>query len=123
MPPRKSSPRRRLVVPLSAQTTPQRGYCTGCRRQILTARYDAQIRHFDPQPLSQLGECQALLLGLKTWWVFDSFIYKRNVEAINSSPTGRGGVIYRDHHCAHPQPVGELVHFPGSNYDREEPDF
>lgn len=111
------------LTPLSAQARPQRGHCQTCRRQILTARYDALPLHLDPQPLSQLGEFHALAHGLKTWWIFDSFIYKRHADAINSSPTGLGGIIHRQHDCTQPQPTEALVHFRQSNYDREEPDF
>lgn len=114
---------RRWVTPFGAQTKPQVGYCRNCKRTVLTARYDAQPRHWDPQPLSSEGELIALLLGLKTWWIFDSYIYKRNAEAIKSSPTGRGGIILRDHNCSLPQPQGSATNFRMKNYDSEDPGF
>lgn len=112
------------IVGMSAQSTPQIGRCSRCRRTILSARYDALLRHWDPQPLSQIGELRALTLGLKTWWLFaPNRVYKRHSEAITASPTGLGGVIIRDHDCAHPHPTGLEVDFGHGIYDREEPDF
>lgn len=109
--------------PLMAQSKAQLGHCATCERQILTARYDALTRHWDPQPLSQLGELEALFCGVKTWWLFGSTTYRRHADAITTSPKGTGGIIVRDHDCDRPQPQGASVNFNYSTYDGDDPGF
>ncbi|WP_157107477.1 hypothetical protein [Nocardia grenadensis] len=75
------------------------GRCHLCRREILTALYDARPHHFDPQHLSLTGEILALAQGYRTWFIADGNLSRRTTWAINTSPHGLGGKIVRDHRC------------------------
>lgn len=78
----------------------------------MTATYDALPKRFDPQPLSPLGEIDALLHKRKTWFIANGNLSKRTTWAITTSPSGLGGAIVQEHDCQTPQPFGAATAFP-----------
>lgn len=83
------------------------GYCRDCRTRIWVALWDALPLFMDTQALSLLGELHSHLRGLETWWQVGEHLYKRHAGAIQESPHGYGGVVYRTHSCMITQPLGD----------------
>lgn len=98
-------------------SAPRNGHCHVCRCSTLTATYDALPIRLDPQPLSLLGEIDAVLHKKQTWFIANGNLYKRNVWAIKTSPTGFGGSIHQGHLCGAPQPSGLATNFPTPRSD------
>lgn len=94
------------TTPSGARTRPRTGFCSLCKRKILTAVYDALPVQLDRQALSLVGELDAALQGLQTWWVVGDNLYRRHAADIQASPRGFGGLIYRDHRCSVTEPLG-----------------
>src|SRR5882757_2722802 len=94
---RGAKPRPLRPTPHSYQTKPRSGVCPDCSKKILVSLFDALPVQWDPQPLSLLGELEAHLRGLRTWWLFDTGTYRRRAHSIQESPTGLGGFVHRDH--------------------------
>lgn len=102
---------------------PRHSRCHRCHSPTLTGTYDAQPLRLDPQPLSQLGEIEALVFGHKTWLLANGNLFRRNSWSIKTSPTGLGGTIHRTHICQRPQPQPPATAFPPPPPDADDPGF
>lgn len=112
MPPRKKRP---YVYPAHLRNSrPRLAHCDRCKLQILSATYDALPVILDPQPLSMIGELDALASRNRTWLIAAGTLWKRTAWAIKTSPRGFGGTVHRTHQCHRGHPRGALVKPPES---------
>lgn len=93
----------------------------GCGVPILAMTRNAVPRGLDDAPLTSLGELDAHLQELKTWWIVGANTYRRTADMIKRSPTGLGGTIHRDHRCAARKPSGAAVKPPPPPLPLEPP--
>lgn len=91
---------------------PKTAHCDKCKLQVLSATYDALPVILDPQPLSMLGELDALASRNRTWFIAAEALWKRTAWAIKTSPKGFGGTVHRTHQCHRGHPRGALVKPP-----------
>lgn len=89
---------------------PRPGVCVDCRAQILVAQYSALPLALDPQPLTALGEIDALLHGARTWYRVGENLMRRSAFLMRNS-VGYGGTIHRDHKCERGHPHGAAVKY------------
>ena len=105
-----------------SRTRPRPAHCRECYAPILGAIYDALPIKFDPYPLTPWGELLACLSGCKTFLLANGMLWARNRYAIETSPTGLGGIILRTHTCGNLYPPPEGIKMI-KTYDYDEPDF
>jgi hypothetical protein len=122
--PRKPRTKKTYVYPAHLRNSkPRFSRCHLCGLQTLTCTYDALPLRLDPHPLSLAGEIVTASLGLRTWLLSCGNVWRRNVWCIQSSPTGTGGTIHREHHCDRGHPTPQEVKTLESPHRDTEPPF
>ena len=97
--------------------------CRRCHRPILAGSHRGDPIKLDPQNLTQIGELNALLVGLQTYLHCPpNVLYRRHHIAITDEPRPMFGTIHRLHHCDKEQPSGASV-APERKYNYDEPGF
>lgn len=105
-----------------SRTKPRPAQCRECFAPILGGIYDALPIKLDPYPLTPWGELLSALSGCETFLLACGTLWRRNTYAIQTSPTGLGGIILRTHICGNSIPTGNCVLLQ-SRFENEEPDF
>ena len=87
-----------------ATTYPRVSHCSGCDRTVLAGNVHGLMTLYDPYVLSQVGEAEALIRGLRTFHAFYPRFDQRNEYSIRAEPVPRIGHIIREHRCETPEP-------------------
>lgn len=99
---------------------PRAGRCPICRRNVLCGYDGGLFQTYDFHLLSQRGEVEALVRGLRTYHAQHPHFTRRTVSLIQNYPVPRIGFIVRQHRCDTPEPKPEALQ---PDQDRELPDL
>lgn len=80
-------------------SAPRMTTCSACRASVMVGYHRGWPIPFDTYPLSPYGEAEALIMGHMTYHSVGTFLYRRTVADINTTPAPQYGTIYRTHVC------------------------
>ncbi|WIF20524.1 hypothetical protein SEA_JFLIX2_33 [Rhodococcus phage Jflix2] len=100
MPPRKKSAKWQRQHNSHLTTDyPRKSKCGRCGRVVLAGAVFGLDTRFDPYLLNQLGEVDALLQGLRTFYAHHPTFAHRTTSMIRREPIPKMGYIIREHRC------------------------
>lgn len=91
---------------------PKIGRCGDCGRTVLVGPVSGLTTKFDPYLLTQRGEAEALIRGLRTFAAHHPNFSLRTASSIRREPTPWLGHIIREHRCSTPPPPTEAILIP-----------
>lgn len=102
---------------------PKRARCGFCRRDVFSGYASGIHTLYDIYELTQVGELEALLRGLRTYHANHPNFDRRTAFMIRNYPKPRMGFIVREHYCAVPEPPPGAIEQPAAEELPELPDF
>ncbi|MBO0879943.1 MAG: hypothetical protein J2P17_06160 [Mycobacterium sp.] len=93
-----------------------------CGLPVRRFLYNAMPLYLDDMPLTELGELDAVLNGVKTFSVYGSNLIRRTPAEIEQFPNPIGGQILREHRCRVPVPA-VLTRQVDKRYAGDDPGF
>lgn len=95
-----------------ATTYPKVGVCPKCRCDAFSGYVTGYHTMFDMYPLSQIGEAEALIRGLRTFHANHPHFERRSAWLIAREPKPLLGFIIREHRCTAPPPPPISIQMP-----------
>lgn len=93
---------------------PRKSQCGQCGEVVLIGLSSGLTTKYDPYLLGQLGEIEALLRRVPTYWASHPMFSRRTTSMIRREPTPFDGFIVREHRCGTPPPTAALLTVPRS---------